>query len=601
MFGSKNSELTRKYSSTWLEAITFGFSSSSRVWNSQKPIAVNASASAEQHAQADAQPPRRPLSPRRSDEQQRERDVEEHDLLERLGAVVGVGRLQRVEHDEAEQHPLQRAAGALGGRRGRGCRRRGSGHASAPGADHDVERDEQVRGRPAGLRPGRGTAARPSASAAERRVGRRANSQREREHERKADAAAGEREAGRSRTRLHLRRVPDLADQQHRRQHQRAEHRRTRAARRVRPSTAPAASAAATTMPATRRASGNADSVTPTRPGHAAQGVPHRTDRPRRHAAQDVDDVVRDLRHLGVLADRSRPLRQPDADHRPLARTALSVSAAQRLAAAACPRTRRGRARSSVGSWPSAASTRARVSSGRAADSSSTSKPRRLPSEPASSGVLGALVEHGQRHGGRAAAQRARRRAPNGSVGVGCVGREQSASRGDAARRGAACRRRTRPAGRRRARSGAGGAPACAGSSAAGRRAGRRRGRCARGLRERSSASDEVAGQVVARCVGGRGRRAAARSRRRTRPAAGRPRPEHARARRRGRGSRACSGTPSRSSSTWSDAEPGDRGHDDEDPRALLATARGTARARCQRPGAQLEQVDAGDAVRARA
>jgi len=31
MFGSKKSELTRKYSSTWLEAITFGFSSRLRV------------------------------------------------------------------------------------------------------------------------------------------------------------------------------------------------------------------------------------------------------------------------------------------------------------------------------------------------------------------------------------------------------------------------------------------------------------------------------------------------------------------------------------------------------------------------------------------
>ena len=45
MFGSKNSELTRKYSSTWLEAITFGFSSRWRVSNSQKPIAANTSAS----------------------------------------------------------------------------------------------------------------------------------------------------------------------------------------------------------------------------------------------------------------------------------------------------------------------------------------------------------------------------------------------------------------------------------------------------------------------------------------------------------------------------------------------------------------------------
>ncbi len=113
MFGSKNSELTRKYSSTWLEAITFGFSSSSRAWYSQKPIAVNASASAEQHEQADAQPLLGPLEVAQDGEQQRERDVEEHDLLERLGAVVGVRRLQRVEHDEADEQPLQRAVGAL--------------------------------------------------------------------------------------------------------------------------------------------------------------------------------------------------------------------------------------------------------------------------------------------------------------------------------------------------------------------------------------------------------------------------------------------------------------------------------------------------------
>ena len=46
MFGSKNSELTRKYSSTWLDAITFGFSSRWRVWNSQNPIAVKTRASA---------------------------------------------------------------------------------------------------------------------------------------------------------------------------------------------------------------------------------------------------------------------------------------------------------------------------------------------------------------------------------------------------------------------------------------------------------------------------------------------------------------------------------------------------------------------------
>ena len=45
MFGSKKSELTRKYSSTWLEAMTFGFSSRLRVWNSQKPTPAKTSAS----------------------------------------------------------------------------------------------------------------------------------------------------------------------------------------------------------------------------------------------------------------------------------------------------------------------------------------------------------------------------------------------------------------------------------------------------------------------------------------------------------------------------------------------------------------------------
>ena len=45
MFGSKNSELTRKYSSSSFEAITFGLSSSERVAYSTKPMATKASAS----------------------------------------------------------------------------------------------------------------------------------------------------------------------------------------------------------------------------------------------------------------------------------------------------------------------------------------------------------------------------------------------------------------------------------------------------------------------------------------------------------------------------------------------------------------------------
>ena len=44
MFGSKNSELTRKYASIWLEAITFGLKRSVRVAYSQKPTATKTSA-----------------------------------------------------------------------------------------------------------------------------------------------------------------------------------------------------------------------------------------------------------------------------------------------------------------------------------------------------------------------------------------------------------------------------------------------------------------------------------------------------------------------------------------------------------------------------
>src|ERR671915_337831 len=97
MFGSKNSELTRKYSSTWLEAITFGFSSRLRVWNSQKPMPAKASARS-----TSAPPPQGAGAPRRR--------------------LAGPSRAQ-------------------------------SGHEPGHGAraDHHVERDEQVRRAPARL------------------------------------------------------------------------------------------------------------------------------------------------------------------------------------------------------------------------------------------------------------------------------------------------------------------------------------------------------------------------------------------------------------------------------------------------------------------
>ena len=45
MFGSKNSELTRKYASSSFEAITFGLKISERVAYSTNPIATKTSAS----------------------------------------------------------------------------------------------------------------------------------------------------------------------------------------------------------------------------------------------------------------------------------------------------------------------------------------------------------------------------------------------------------------------------------------------------------------------------------------------------------------------------------------------------------------------------
>ena len=152
MFGSKNSELTRKYSSTWLEAITFGFSSRCRVWNSQKPIAVKTSASATSAPPAHSSVRWRPRQPAQQREQQRERDVEEHDLLERLGAVLGVDGLHRVEHDRRPSAPTRaRPSAPRAPRPAWRARQPRDQPRQRAGADHDVQRDEQVRGAPARL------------------------------------------------------------------------------------------------------------------------------------------------------------------------------------------------------------------------------------------------------------------------------------------------------------------------------------------------------------------------------------------------------------------------------------------------------------------
>ena len=232
MFGSKNSELTRKYSSTWLEAITFGFSSSSRAWYSQKPIAVNASASAEQHEQADAQPPlastRGRAAGRTAARTGRRRTRPARAPWRcRPSRPTAARRARRRPTSSHSSAPLERC-----GTKRSGCRSRGTRPRQRAGADDHVERDEQVRGRAAGLDrdPERQRRRAPAPPAA---PGQRAISQRERGDGDQADGAGREREARAVAHRVDLRRVPDLADQQHRREHQRAEHRRApgRAAR----------------------------------------------------------------------------------------------------------------------------------------------------------------------------------------------------------------------------------------------------------------------------------------------------------------------------------------------------------------------------------
>ena len=151
MFGSKNSELTRKYSSSWLEAMTFGLSSSERVAYSTKPTATKTQREHDEHEQARAQPPRRPLDLAQQREEQRERDVEEDGLLERDVDRARVGRLERVEHDRARRAATRARRWRCGGSNASGSRTPRHGPGERAGGDHEVERDEQVRRLPAGL------------------------------------------------------------------------------------------------------------------------------------------------------------------------------------------------------------------------------------------------------------------------------------------------------------------------------------------------------------------------------------------------------------------------------------------------------------------
>ena len=130
--------------------MTFGFRNRWRVAYSTKPIA------GERHRERDEHAPgtRRVSAPRPRDpadehEQQRERDVEEDDVLERAVEVDRVRGLDGVEREERRRAPTR--AARPGGARPRCSAASDPRHrvGQHPGGDDAVERHEQVRGRPA--------------------------------------------------------------------------------------------------------------------------------------------------------------------------------------------------------------------------------------------------------------------------------------------------------------------------------------------------------------------------------------------------------------------------------------------------------------------
>src|SRR5438132_1147126 len=114
MFGSKNSEFTRKYVSNWLDAMTFGLSSSDFVAYSTNPIATNSTASptsayeqrGEQHERdADGRAP----------ERYRRAVAQRLDLV----GVPDLGQQQDRREDERAEHRGRAPAGP------QRCRQRG--------------------------------------------------------------------------------------------------------------------------------------------------------------------------------------------------------------------------------------------------------------------------------------------------------------------------------------------------------------------------------------------------------------------------------------------------------------------------------------------
>ena len=144
-----------KYVWTSLAAISFGLRNSVLVAYSANPTAANSEREPDDQHDAALEQLRRPLQPAEQPEEQRERDVEEHHLLQRLLEVRRVHRLDPVENDEepeqardpgAEPHG-ETASGRRFGldvRRGVLCERRDDDR-ERPGRDDEIQRDEQVR------------------------------------------------------------------------------------------------------------------------------------------------------------------------------------------------------------------------------------------------------------------------------------------------------------------------------------------------------------------------------------------------------------------------------------------------------------------------
>ena len=251
MFGSKNTELTVKYAWTWLAAISFGFRKIVLVSYSTNPTSPNSDRQPGDERQAGSGQPLRPVEPAQQAVRERERHVEEHDLLERGRELRRVGRLERVQDDVPREQPLEPANRAAR-RRARprsapvarcaasaepggaspaasaepgGARPRSAVtmNATAPAATtkySGTSRFEVTPPASIGIRNGSATITAPAST-----DGHLAITNAGPDHRRQRDDRAHRGDQRMAVDDAELRRVPDVGQQQHRGEHERAEHR----------------------------------------------------------------------------------------------------------------------------------------------------------------------------------------------------------------------------------------------------------------------------------------------------------------------------------------------------------------------------------------